>query len=85
MVAVLDQGPGIAPDFIPRAFERFSRPDDNRDRSHGGAGLGLAIVQTIVQAHGGHVEIGNAPGGGARVTLHIPAPDRGTTGAPELS
>ena len=85
VVEVLDQGPGIAPDFIPRAFERFSRPDNNRDRGHGGAGLGLAIVQTIVQAHRGHVAIGNAPSGGTRVTLHIPAPDRGTTGEPDLS
>jgi heavy metal sensor kinase len=81
VVEVVDQGPGLPPDFLPRAFERFSRPDGNRDRNHGGSGLGLAIVQTIVHAHGGHVEIGNAPEGGAQVTLCVPAPERGPTAA----
>ena len=77
LVEVLDEGPGIRPEFVPRAFERFSRPDGGRDRSHGGAGLGLSIVRSIVVAHGGDVEIGNRRGGGTRVAMRIPGSAEG--------
>jgi heavy metal sensor kinase len=67
---VRDEGEGFAPGFLPRAFERFSRADEARAR--GAAGLGLAIVEAIVRAHGGTAEAANAPGGGAEVTVRLP-------------
>ena len=69
---VADDGPGFDPTFLPHAFERFRRSDTSRSRDHGGAGLGLAIVSSIVGAHGGTVAAQNQPGGGAcvRVTLY---------------
>jgi signal transduction histidine kinase len=66
---VADDGAGFPPAFLSHAFERFSRPDDAR--SSGGAGLGLALVDAVAQAHGGTVRAANA--GGASVTLALPA------------
>jgi signal transduction histidine kinase len=66
---VFDDGPGFPPDFLPRAFERFSRADPAR--SGGGTGLGLAIVRAIAEAHGGQVDAENRPGGGAHVWLTL--------------
>jgi len=68
---VSDEGEGFATDFLPRAFERFSRADGGRVR--GAAGLGLAIVDAIARAHGGTASAGNTPEGGAQVTLLLPA------------
>jgi two-component system OmpR family sensor kinase len=68
---VSDRGPGFDPEFLPRAFERFSRADAARAR--GGAGLGLAIVETIASAHGGRVRARNLPGSGADVWIELPA------------
>ncbi len=66
---VTDDGPGFPPGFLDRAFERFSRADAARGRS--GAGLGLAIVRTIAEAHGGSAHAANrAPG--ADVWLSLP-------------
>ena len=70
---VRDTGSGFPPAFLPNAFEAFARPDDSRSRPDGGAGLGLAIVRAVVEAHGGIAEASNAPGGGASVVLTIPA------------
>jgi signal transduction histidine kinase len=66
-----DRGPGFPADFLPHAFERFSRVDTERGR--GGSGLGLAIVETIALAHGGRAGVANDPGGGADVWIEIPA------------
>jgi len=66
---VSDQGAGFPTDFLPRAFDRFSRPDSSR--SGGGAVLGLALVDAIVRAHGGTAVAANG-GGGAGVSLHLP-------------
>ncbi len=72
IIEVSDSGPGFPPDFLPHAFERFRRPDLGRARSAGGAGLGLAIVQAVIVAHGGQVAAGNRPEGGAIVTIDLP-------------
>ncbi len=72
IIEVTDSGPGFPPDYLPHAFERFRRPDVARVRSTGGAGLGLAIVQAIVLAHGGRVVARNRPEGGAVVALELP-------------
>lgn len=68
---VRDEGNGFSPDFLDRAFERFTRQDDSR--SSPGAGLGLTIVQTIAQAHGGQAIATNCLDGGADVTIRLPA------------
>jgi signal transduction histidine kinase len=77
-VAVTDTGQGIAPDFLPHVFERFRQADTGTSRSHGGLGLGLAIVHHIVMLHGGTV-VAESPGEGrgARftVTLPVASPD----------
>jgi heavy metal sensor kinase len=67
---VADDGPGFDEEFIPRAFERFSRAD--AARTGGGAGLGLSIVDTIARAHGGRAVAANGFGGGADVFITLP-------------
>lgn len=59
---VEDNGPGIAPALLPHVFERFARGDASRSRNAGSTGLGLALVQAIVAAHGGGVEVESVPG-----------------------
>ncbi len=70
-IHVLDAGGGFPPDFLGRAFERFSRASSS-DRD-GGSGLGLAIVETVARAHGGVAQAANRPEGGADVWLTLPA------------
>jgi two-component system OmpR family sensor kinase len=73
-LAVRDHGRGLPPGVRPEElFERFWRAEGGRERGKGGAGLGLAIVAGIVDAHGGRVSAVNAPGGGAVFTVHLPA------------
>jgi signal transduction histidine kinase len=72
ILEVADRGPGFDRDFLPRALERFSRPDDHRHRADGGAGLGLAIVRAITQAHHGQVTAQNRDGGGAIIRVTLP-------------
>jgi signal transduction histidine kinase len=69
---VIDDGPGIPPAERDRIFERFHRTDASRNRLAGGAGLGLAIVRAIAEAHDGTVRAGAGPGGGARVEIDLP-------------
>jgi two-component system OmpR family sensor kinase len=69
---VADRGPGLSAEGRKRLFERFFREDTSRSRSSGGAGLGLAIVRAIVEAHGGRVEVADTPGGGARFSVVLP-------------
>ena len=69
---VRDDGPGIPAEDRERVFERFTRLDDARARDAGGTGLGLAIVRQIVDRHGGRIEVDDAPGGGAIVTVKLP-------------
>jgi two-component system OmpR family sensor kinase len=68
---VQDQGPGFPPGFLDGAFERFSRPDAGR--AGAGSGLGLSIVRSIAEAHGGSAHAANSPRGGADVWLALPA------------
>jgi signal transduction histidine kinase len=69
---VADDGPGIPPEFRERAFERFARLDESRDRPTGGTGLGLAIVGEIAALHGGSVSLADGEGGAHFVVL-LPA------------
>lgn len=71
-VSVADTGPGIAPEEMPKLFERFYRVDRSRTRSTGGTGLGLAIVKQLVEAHGGRVWATSEVGKGSRFFVHIP-------------
>jgi two-component system sensor histidine kinase MprB len=70
-VSIRDHGPGIDAEHLPHVFERFYRAPSARGMP--GSGLGLAIVAQIAEAHGGSVEAGAAQGGGAVLTLHLPA------------
>ena len=72
-VSVRDQGPGIAPEHLPRLTERFYRVDQARSRELGGTGLGLAIVKHIVTRHRGRLTIESRLGEGSRFTVLLPA------------
>jgi two-component system heavy metal sensor histidine kinase CusS len=70
-VSVSDTGRGIAPEHLPRLFDRFYRPDPARSAGQG-VGLGLAIVKSIAELHGGRVAVESQPGAGCTVTLNFP-------------
>jgi two-component system OmpR family sensor kinase len=70
---ILDEGPGIAEEDAARVFDRFYRAQSSRDRSTGGAGLGLAIVAAIVRSHAGTITAAARDGGGSVFTLKLPA------------
>lgn len=83
VVAVSDEGPGLAPDDAQRVFERFYRVDASRTRAVGGTGLGLSIVASLVAAHGGRVDLETAPGRGSTFAVRLPrsGPPAAATGA----
>jgi signal transduction histidine kinase len=68
-INVDDDGPGVPPEERARLFEPFARLETSRDRESGGVGLGLAIVRSIAQWHGGEARISDSPLGGARVSI----------------
>ncbi|WP_033434539.1 ATP-binding protein [Saccharothrix syringae] len=73
VVEVRDDGDGIAPEHLPHVFERFYRVDPGRSRDGGGSsGLGLAIVEAIVTAHGGTLDVTSAPRRGTTVRVTSP-------------
>lgn len=71
-IEIADTGVGIAPENVPYLFDRFYRVEKARHRGSGGVGLGLSIVKTIMDLHGGSAEIVSKPGGGTRVGLVFP-------------
>ena len=72
-IAVHDTGIGISHEFLPAVFERFRQADASTTRSHGGLGLGLSIVKTIVELHGGSVKAKSpGVGKGAKFTVALP-------------
>jgi two-component system phosphate regulon sensor histidine kinase PhoR len=73
VVEVRDDGPGIAPEHLPRLFERFYRVDKARSRELGGTGLGLAIVKHLAEGMGGAVSVESRVGRGTCFTLSLPA------------
>lgn len=73
VLAVLDQGPGIAPEHLPHLFERFYRVDRDRSKKSGGTGLGLAIVERLVQGMGGTVGAESRLGSGSRFWVELPS------------
>ena len=82
-ISVRDSGTGIAAADLPHVFERFYRGEKSRSRSHGGAGLGLAIAHGLVEAHGGRIWAESGPGEGATISFTLPI-DPGTATAPPL-
>ena len=74
MIEVLDEGPGIPDDERARVFERFYRADAARAVSDGGAGLGLAIAQWIVDLHGGDIHPERRDPQGCRMVVTLPTP-----------
>src|SRR5438445_4632900 len=71
-VDVVDDVIGIPADVLPRIFERFYQVDNSATRKFGGTGMGLALVQRLVQAHGAEVEVESVPGKGSRFSLLWP-------------
>lgn len=72
-VTVEDNGPGVDPASLPYLFDHFYRADRSRSRQTGGSGIGLAIVKSVVEAHGGRVWAANRPEGGALFGFALPA------------
>ena len=66
-----DEGQGFPDELLPRAFERFGRGQHAR-AAEPGSGLGLALVEAVALAHGGHAQARNRPGGGADVSITLP-------------
>ena len=71
-VTVADSGMGIPEDSIDRIFERFYRADKSRNRKTGGAGIGLAIVKSILQAHNGKIQVNSQLGKGSSFKVFLP-------------
>jgi heavy metal sensor kinase len=81
VLAIEDEGPGIAPEHRERVFHRFFRVDEARSRDRGGAGLGLAIAKWAVEIHGGKIAVNGRAGGGSEFQIVLPfASSVGTTG-----
>src|SRR3954469_11586003 len=77
IIEVADTGVGIAPEELPRIFDRFWRAEKSRSRATGGGGLGLALVHELARAHDGRVDVESMPGRGSRFRIHLPVADAG--------
>jgi PAS domain S-box-containing protein len=69
---VRDTGVGIAPDLLPRIFDPFTQSERSLDRSQGGLGIGLTVVQRLVQMHGGRIEVHSSLGHGSEFVVRLP-------------
>lgn len=80
-LSVTDSGRGIAPEDLPRVFDRFFTGDRSRrrERTTGGSGLGLSICRAVVEAYGGHITLESPPGQGTTVAVRLPRADAATT------
>jgi heavy metal sensor kinase len=76
VIRLRDSGPGIAPEHLPRLFDRFYRADRGRSRTHGGSGLGLAIAQSIAHTHGGRIAVESNVGQGSTFIVTLPAAEQ---------
>jgi two-component system sensor histidine kinase BaeS len=87
LFTILDTGAGISAEDLPKVFDRFWRSDRSRTRGSGGAGLGLAIVRQIVEAHDGSVSVVSEPEHGAqfRVLLPVTSSDKAREAALRLN
>jgi len=72
VLQVEDTGPGIAPEHLPRIFDRFYRADKARSRAAGGTGLGLTIAKLLVDAHGGELSLYSQLGHGTTASVRLP-------------
>ncbi|WP_127534205.1 sensor histidine kinase [Paenibacillus kobensis] len=76
VISIRDNGGGIAADHLLHVFDRFYRSDVSRTRKHGGAGLGLSISQSIIEAHGGTISVDSTVGTGSSFTFTLPTHDK---------
>ncbi|MGI9105235.1 MAG: ATP-binding protein [Pyrinomonadaceae bacterium] len=84
-VHIEDEGEGIKPEFLPYVFERFRQQDMSTTKTYGGLGIGLALVKSFVEAHGGQVRAVSAgKGRGSRFTVSLPVMQRAQTLAPDV-
>jgi len=74
-IEIEDNGTGIDPEVLTYIWEPFYRADKSRSRDTGGYGLGLSLCKTIIEAHGGNINIRSTPGKGTTVSLTIPTPE----------
>jgi two-component system sensor histidine kinase BaeS len=74
-VDVSDTGIGIAAEDLPHVFDRFWRADRSRSRATGGSGVGLAVVQRLIAAHGGRIEVDSQAGRGTSFHIWLPSPE----------
>jgi CheY-like chemotaxis protein len=82
-IQVMDSGAGIRPEFLPHIFDRFSQADSSTTRTHSGLGLGLAIVNHLIDLHGGSVRAeSGGEGKGATFTVTLPLPAVELTAGP---
>jgi CheY-like chemotaxis protein len=72
VLRVRDTGVGIAPDMLPRIFDLFTQADKSLDRSQGGLGIGLSLVQSLITMHHGRVEVHSSPGQGSEFIVTLP-------------
>lgn len=73
---IKDNGEGISEKHINKIFDRFFRSEFHRSREHGGYGLGLSIVKSIVEAHGGKITVFSSPGNGSAFTIYLPMQEK---------
>ncbi|MGI9576241.1 ATP-binding protein [Alloalcanivorax xenomutans] len=76
-LTINDTAPGVPEEALPKLFDHLFRVESSRNRRTGGAGLGLAICQRIVEAHGGTITAGHSPLGGLRITIRLPKDHHG--------